>query len=263
MVLKVISLNLWSTPAPVEVIDKAEKFLSEQQPDLLLLQEVNTPVNQSQLPNISKKFKTLQSLRELFPSFYWNFAPAVCDTRKHEGEVDSGQLILSKFPLNKAANIFFDIPYGKYNHDATTDFSHFPASVQVVNATINELNVKLLNVHGPVNMNGLEDDTRRLHMRDTLLEQTKDADRLILCGDFNVRPQTQTIQSLEKELKNVFKDELITTFNIKRKNLDKSPGYADAVVDMMFISDNFTVVSHECPQVDISDHLPLVAQLEI
>ena len=58
----------------------------------------------------------------------------------------------------------------------------------------------------------------------------------------------------------MFKDELKTTFNMKRKT---DPGYAAAVVDMIFISKNIEVISHDCPQVDISDHLPLVCKFNI
>ena len=47
---------------------------------------------------------------------------------------------------------------------------------------------------------------------------------------------------------------------MKRKT---DPGYAAAVVDMIFISKNIEVISHDCPQVDISDHLPLVCKFNI
>ena len=97
-------------------------------------------------------------------------------------------------------------------------------------------------------------------MSKIIRDQIKDKENVILAGDFNVRPDTKTIHNIEKVLKNVFKDELVTTFNMKRKT---NPGYATAVVDMIFISHNTAVVSHSCPPVDISDHLPLVCEFNI
>ena len=41
------------------------------------------------------------------------------------------------------------------------------------------------------------------------------------------------------------------------------PGYATAVVDMMFGSKNSQVVEHYCSEIDISDHLPLVVKFRI
>ncbi len=40
-------------------------------------------------------------------------------------------------------------------------------------------------------------------------------------------------------------------------------GFSQAVVDMIFISPNLKVVEHHQPQVDASDHYPLVISLEV
>lgn len=42
-----------------------------------------------------------------------------------------------------------------------------------------------------------------------------------------------------------------------------NPGYATSVVDMIFTSPDIRVVSKSCPDVDLSDHFPLIATLEI
>jgi endonuclease/exonuclease/phosphatase family metal-dependent hydrolase len=66
--------------------------------------------------------------------------------------------------------------------------------------------------------------------------------------------------SLENSLLSVFGNSLATTFNMSQKT---NPGYATAAVDMLFISREIKVTSSECPQVNISDHLPLIATLEV
>jgi endonuclease/exonuclease/phosphatase family metal-dependent hydrolase len=73
-------------------------------------------------------------------------------------------------------------------------------------------------------------------------------------------PNTQVVKNIEQHLVSVFKDELTTTFNMKQKS---NPGYATSVVDMMFVSADVKVADHECLQVDVSDHLPLIVTLDV
>ena len=107
------------------------------------------------------------------------------------------------------------------------------------------------------------DNSARFKMSDIIVEQIKDKEKVLLAGDFNLKPNTQTIKNIEKYLTNVFKDELKSSFNLSRKNLEKFPGYATAVVDMLFVSSDIKLLTHSCPQVDVSDHLPLICEFEV
>jgi endonuclease/exonuclease/phosphatase family metal-dependent hydrolase len=95
------------------------------------------------------------------------------------------------------------------------------------------------------------------------VEKIKETPKTILTGDFNTRPQTKTIQAIEAHLNNLFSDKLTTTFNLPRKDVEKHPGYATATVDMMFVSFDIGIIDTYCPRVDVSDHLPLVANLRV
>ena len=256
MEIKVLSLNLWRGG---QLFDQATQFLLDQQADIMLLQEAYNGDNLK----IEKRFRTVQLLAKLFPSYDHRFEPAFLDLRKQEGPIENGQFLLSKFPIINSDNIFFDVPFGQYDHDSTQDFTNWPATMQAVKVKTGHNILQLLNVHGPVNYNGTADTHRRLKMRDSILKQIKNEENVILGGDFNVRPQTQTIRDIEKKLTNIFANELTTTFNLKRKDLVTDPGWADSVVDMMFISSNIKVLKKSCPQLDVSDHLPLIATLDV
>jgi endonuclease/exonuclease/phosphatase family metal-dependent hydrolase len=99
-------------------------------------------------------------------------------------------------------------------------------------------------------------------MGELIAEQVKDLENVILAGDFNLFPSTKTVELIEDHLKNVFKNELTTSFNMKQKT-NPNTNYATSVVDMIFVSKNIKVIQHYCPQVDISDHLPLVSVIEL
>jgi endonuclease/exonuclease/phosphatase family metal-dependent hydrolase len=68
------------------------------------------------------------------------------------------------------------------------------------------------------------------------------------------------MKNIEQYLTSVFGNNLKSTFNMRRKD---NPGYATAAVDMLFVSPNIRIVNSECSDVDISDHLPVIATLEV
>ena len=252
--MKIVSLNVWNGG---RLFEQAKQFLVEQQADIYFLQEVYD----GKRTDIEPRFRMVEELKKVFPTHEAYFAPAYLDTRKEEGDIEDGNLLLSRWPLINRQNIFIDIPYGTYEQDTMTDWSKSPSTIQKAQVEIEGKIITLLNVHGPWNLNGTIDDERRGKMKDLILKEI--SEHTILAGDFNVRPETNTIRGIEEKMINVFKGTLSTTFNLQRKNLDVRPGYATAVVDMIFLTPNFKIQSKLCPQVDVSDHLPLVADIDL
>jgi endonuclease/exonuclease/phosphatase family metal-dependent hydrolase len=252
--MKIVTLNLWNGG---RLFNQAKQFLIDQNADIYFLQEVYD----GHVPDLENRLRTRDILQSAFPDYFSAFAPAYLDTRPKEGNIEEGLLLLSRYELTNTQNLFIDVPYGPYDQETTTDFRFFPSNIQKATITVHNQIITLLNIHGPVNNNGTEDTDRRLKMKDTIC--THITDYSILAGDFNVSPQTQTIRALEEKLTNVFAGELSTSFNIKRKDLIKRPGYATAVVDMIFVTPTIPILKKEHPDVDVSDHLPLIAQLDM
>jgi endonuclease/exonuclease/phosphatase family metal-dependent hydrolase len=119
--------------------------------------------------------------------------------------------------------------------------------------------LNIFNIHGIWGLDS-KDNERRLKMSKIIVDEIKNKENVILAGDFNVNPNTKTIENIELYLKNVFKDELKTTFNMKQK---VGKGYVTSVVDMIFVSKYINAIRHYCPDLDISDHLPMVCILEL
>ena len=117
-------------------------------------------------------------------------------------------------------------------------------------------------MHGLWELSG-GDTPERLKMSEIIVQEVGNKRKVILAGDFNLRPNIQTVQNIEKHLANVFKDQLRTTFNLKRKDLKKFPGYASTVVDMIFTSKDVSILSRGSPNVDVSDHMPLVVEFSV
>ncbi len=250
MILKFISLNVDEGGL---LFDNIAGFLKAENPDIIALQEVNNGTN----PNLPNNLRSLQVLSELLPEYYYFFAPEIL-LRYPEGKIDIGNAIFSRFPITNEKTIFFGIPYGEYDPvPIGEDFSKHPKNMQTCTILVSNTQLTVCNLHGIWGLDGTDNEAR-LKMSDLIVDQVKEKENLILAGDFNLKPNTQTIANIEKILKNVFKDELDTTFNLNRKDLKRFPGYANAVVDMIFTSQDLVEINHSCPKIDVSDHLPLV-----
>lgn len=252
MTIKFITLNIFHGGT---FFPQVRDFLTMENPDILALQEVNNGTDLSLPDNL----KTILGLNKILPGFHYHFAPELLIAHK-EGKVEIGNAIFSRFPIVENKSAFFDVPYTDLTIiDAKHDYSKDPKNIHFVKIQINDQYINVFNTHGIWGLDGGDND-RRLAMSETIVNEVKGKENVILSGDFNVKPNTETIGNIEKELKNVFKNELTSTFNMKHKD---NPGYATAVVDMIFTSKNMSIIDHYCPQVDVSDHLPLVMTVEI
>jgi endonuclease/exonuclease/phosphatase family metal-dependent hydrolase len=253
MKLKTISLNLWEGG---NLFDQIVAFLKKEQPDILGLQEVNNGKDKA----LEKRLRSIKALNEQLGYQYQHFAPAFW-YQHGETKIKNGNAVFSRFPIVNAQVTFFDVPYGKSDVEKLDDFSFVPRNLQSVVIQLNETELNVFNTQGIWGHHG-DDTKRRFKMGQVIVSKIKDKQNVVLMGDFNLKPDTETINGIEKHLKNVFQGELTTSFNMRHKE-SQGTGFATSVVDMIFVSPNLKVVDHYCPDVDVSDHLPLVCQIEI
>lgn len=250
--VKIISLNLFEGGL---LWDNIVAFLTKENADILCLQEVFN--GDTQQP---AHLQTVPRLKTLFPDFFFYYAPELEEIRS-DGRGDVGNAILSRWPLQDEKTIFLHGEYQKIVRPLDEkSFSHYPKNmVSAVVEVPNSQPLHVLNLHGVWGIDG-NDNPERLKMSEIIISKINGKKPLALMGDFNLVPNTDTIARIEQHLTNVFKDELTTTFNMRHKT---NPGYATAVVDMFFVTPEVRVLSHECPDDDVSDHKPLVVTLEI
>jgi endonuclease/exonuclease/phosphatase family metal-dependent hydrolase len=251
MKIKVISLNIWEG----NFLERAIDFLKQESADILFLQEVYGE-NDS---NIADQFRTLEILKEKLGFAYSYFVPGMRHNRS-EGMFLQGNAILTHFPIKNSSAVFFNDPYNDNFIDGPENNPKYPHTLQhaVLDTPIGEINA--FNLHGTWDLDGDNYSEKRQQMSQAVIDALKGKDKVILAGDTNAKPTNQAIKNIEEHLKSVFGDELKTTFNMKHKD---NPGYATAAVDMVFVSPDVTVEYKLCPNVDVSDHLPLVALLQL
>lgn len=249
MQVTVLCLNLWQGG---NLMDELLAFVREVNPDVLLLQEVYNGAD----PSWERKFRSMDVFREEFDYPYDAFAAAFLEQTDF-GEVPQGNAVFSRFPIEGQEVFFYDVPYGP--RWDVPPYEKTPRNLQRVEISVGGTPVQLFNTQGIWGTDGA-DNERRLAMGACIAERVKAHERVILAGDFNVQEKTETIARIDALLANVLKGRLATTFNLRRKT---HPVFATAVVDMLFVSPSIRVVEASCPNVDVTDHLPIVAVLEL
>lgn len=252
MRLKFVCLNLWLGG---KLFPQIINFLNQEKPDILVAQEVYN----AKIPGREDRFYSTEILKKNCGFSFDFFSPACIDVRP-EGKIENGNVILSKFPITKTKTVFFDVPFGERTDvEGGSDYSMTPRNLQCAEIQFDKKKLNVFNTQGIWGLDGA-DNERRLKMSETIVNEVGNLENVILAGDFNLKPNTKTIENIGNHLRNVFQNELSTTFNMKQKT---NPGYATAVVDMIFTSNDLKVIDKKCPQVDISDHLPLVVTFDL
>lgn len=131
-------------------------------------------------------------------------------------------------------------------------------SVQIVEIEHRGKPLAILNFHGLWNGKGKTDCSERLE-QSRKVRKIMDSIKApkILCGDFNLEPDTESLAILEKGMVNLVKKFGVT--DTRGKLYPKPVRFAD----YMLVSPKIKVKKFEVPNVAVSDHLPLIAKFDI
>lgn len=126
-----------------------------------------------------------------------------------------------------------------------------------------DVDIHICNVHGISQPGNKLDDANRLRQSSEIITFFKDKEGLkIIGGDFNLLPETESIRMFEVA---GYKD-LIKTYNIQttRNRLiwEKYPNSKQYHSDYVFVSQDVRVKNFTVPDIEVSDHLPMILEIE-
>jgi endonuclease/exonuclease/phosphatase family metal-dependent hydrolase len=136
-----------------------------------------------------------------------------------------------------------------------TDYNgRFAAGASIA---VNVLDFTIINVHGLWQGGGKKDTEARLEQSKRIINlASKIKERKIICGDFNLKPDTESIKILEQSTINLVKKFGITS---TRSSLYTKP---ERFADCILVSSNIKVNHFEVLKDEVSDHLPLLLKYE-
>ncbi|KKP47200.1 MAG: hypothetical protein UR39_C0005G0013 [Candidatus Woesebacteria bacterium GW2011_GWA1_33_30] len=141
--------------------------------------------------------------------------------------------------------------------------------MQVVDIQINDKSLLIANIHGMSNPGDKLDTLFRLKQSKIIIKHfiQKLKRPIIITGDFNLLPDTKSIKLFEKaDYRNLIKEFKIksTRNKIAWQHFKNDPNFVKQYyADYCFVSKDIKVKNFTVPDIEISDHLPLILEFEI
>ncbi|MBI3589596.1 MAG: hypothetical protein HY093_04275 [Candidatus Liptonbacteria bacterium] len=259
--MKLISLNIWGGKKFGPLLEFIKSQASST--DIFCFQEV---FRSSAGPEVSNgmKMNIFSDLVAALPDHDGYFAPIQEQYDLHEKinfPAASGETIFAKrsLPILSHGERFI---YGSYNDVVVRDgLLDLPVAIQYINIEGKSNRLTIAHLHGIVWPGKKEDSPARLEQSQNIINfLSEQPGEKILCGDFNLLPNTESIQMIEKNgMKNLIKDFKIST---TRSIIEaaKYGGNLQHFADYCFVSPSLKIKNFTVPTLAISDHLPLILE---
>lgn len=242
--MKLIQLNIWQG----RIIRHVTRFLEEEKPDIVCLQEVCSAPDP--VPSWDC-FSSLEALQKALPDMHWFFAPLYSFEARGR-KVTAGNAIGSRSPIRHQQIGF---THGHY----TEDGDGIPNTRNFQMCQLELGNGKFLSVinhhaYWDKHPAGTADSVRCMQIvKDAALRMPQP---LLLCGDMNVWPQSETMQIFKDSFTNLTETHGIkTTLPQIGAALDRDNMVA---CDHVLVSSGVTVQAFQVSEQIVSDHKPLV-----
>lgn len=246
--MKLITLNIWGGIVFEPLMDFFKKHAEDT--DIFCLQEVfnNLPGVPSKVQTKNPRLTIYSDIKAVLPQF---------DSYTHpteDTEESLAMFVRKTIPIDSIDEIFV---YRWKNAMENNDPSTYGINVEYLQFHYGEKKYTICNLHGHWTPNFKGDNPARLEQSQNIKKLLDGFDGAkILCGDFNVAPDTQSIAILETSMKNLIKEYKITS---TRSHLyTKEVKFSDYIM----VSSEIRVKKFEVIQDVVSDHLPLLLEFD-
>jgi endonuclease/exonuclease/phosphatase family metal-dependent hydrolase len=242
--MKLITANIWGGIVYEPFVAFIEKQSADT--DIFCFQEVLFGTNASFLPDTKARINIYSEIAARLPGFtsYEYFSP----TKHFQTEPT---------PFNAGQAIFVRSSYEvKANGEASAtmpDGGMMTGNCQWIDVATGSDTITIANLHGLWQQGTGKVDTPERLEQSRIVKEFLDSKpgRKILCGDFNLLPDGQSVAILEKDMKNLVKE-----FHVQstRSSFYKKEG---KFADYILVSPDVTVNDFKALPDEISDHLAL------
>ncbi len=240
--MKLITLNLWGGRLKEPLLNFIKRH---QEIDIFCFQEIyhNAENSMSQIKRMPD-LNLWTTLYEIMPTYAGYFRPSISTVFGNGIFIKKGVDVIKEDAIWLYENPDYEM-YGG-NHSRNLQW----LSCLIKNKTFN-----ILNVHGIWNGKGKGDSTERL-VQSQRIKSTLNSlsGPKILCGDFNLRPDTESIRMIEDTMEN-----LIKTNHISSTRTSYYTG-KEKFADYIFASHDIHIINFEMLPDEVSDHAALAVE---
>jgi len=254
--------------------DKLTEFLKNNSFDIVCFQEVTRKVDNFALDSFITKDAIDKVVQQLNNSFYVpnmalkdfkqnNFHGENVFKRDFKGVIEYGNYFKSRFEIIEGKSIFLQENFTYFTDwvQMETHPGEEPRTVQVIDIKINNLQkLRILNYHGIWSKNKQGTSRTKVACQKIVQLASEASYPSIICGDFNLFPDTQSMQILKNSFRSLVDEFGIMSTRPKSNELSKTKRN---VVDYVFISKDIQVKAFKAIDSDASDHFPLVLEFKI
>lgn len=254
--MKIITLNTWGGRAGKE---KLLAFFEKHKDttDIFCLQEIwSAPYEDLEgraaggqtIDHDQVMVYGMQEISELLSGHFSYFRPHFLD------DYGLAMLVKKDLEVTEEGEVFVHKHKG---YVPEGDLGNHARNIQYVSLEVSGKPLTVINFHGLWNGNGKTDSEDRITQSKNILEFTKNiSGDFVLCGDFNLLPETESIKMLEASgLKNLIKEYGVTS--TRTSYYPKEEKYADYVLVTKEVhAKDFKVLPEE-----VSDHAALLLEL--
>lgn len=237
--MKLMTLNLWGGHVREPLLQFIENYSSI---DFFCFQEVyhNAP-NQISSEDRAVSLNIFSELQQLLPNHQGYFRPVVNEIYGISIFVKKEITVLQEGDMTIYEN----------QHYPGRGPSH-SRNLQWVECETQKGHYYILNVHGLWNGQGKFDCDDRINQSNRIRNFMDQIDvPKILCGDFNLRPDIESMKIIEHNMNNLIKTYQVT--GTRTRLYPKSEKYADYIL----VSPEITVNQFKVLNEEVSDHAPL------
>lgn len=246
--IKVISLNTWRG----KLFDELIEFVREKSyvNDIFCFQEIFSSEHNVLYRGFSR-LNLLEELKEVLFDFDCYFAPTHGDVYE-DANFSYGNAIFVRKSLNVIEHSYF-FTYGFFNSRIEGETSNDSRNFQCVKLKVEDEVYIICNFHGVwIRGFGKGDNEERILQSETIKSFLENVEgKKIICGDFNLIPETQSIKILEEDLINLIKIYDVKTTRSSHYTRDEK------FADYVFVSSDVEIVDFYILEDEVSDHLPL------
>lgn len=259
--MKLVSLNAWGATQGQPFYDYILSLAEST--DIFCFQEIFSAKQPAPKLSTGARMYMLEELQELLPEYNFVFSEKSTGSDfggKVQFPVRHGLATFVKKNLEIVESSTLKIKEGLINlKDPVEGF----LIVQASKISKEGKQFDLFNYHG-IGQPGTKQDTPERLEASKRIKGIWEESKLkakILCGDFNLNPETESIKIIE-----AFSENLISKFEIKNTRNEvswKRYNNIQHFADYVFTSTSLKVKAFEVPYNLVSDHLPMILEFEL
>lgn len=251
--MKLITLNIWGGHIREPLL---EFIVKHQNIDIFCFQEVyHNAQDKFSTDDKAASLNIFSELSDLLPDHQPFFRPVIGNSKGNAYGI--GMFVNNEVKVMKEGDITIhhnpDYPTQAPNRHGPTH----SRKLQWIQCRIEEKIHTIMNVHGLWNGMGKTDTPERIAQSQKIRNfmHTLSTPK-ILCGDFNLRPETKSLKILKEEMK-----DLIEVYNVPSTRSNYYPKREEQpFADYILTCPKITVKHFEVLKDEVSDHAPLLLE---